>query len=68
VDPDGVGAQKGLKVGDVILEAGGKPVSKPSDVADVIADAKKEGHKAILLRVKSGDDTHFVALVVNPAS
>ncbi len=68
VDPDGAGAQKGLKVGDVILEAGGKPVAKPSDVADVIADAKKEGHKAVLLRVKSGDDTHFVALVVNPAS
>ncbi len=68
VDPDGIGAQKGLKVGDVILEAGGKPVSKPSDVAGVIADAKKEGHKAILLRVKSGDDTHFVALTVNPAS
>jgi serine protease Do len=68
VDPDGIGAQKGLKVGDVILEAGGKTVSKPSDVAGVIADAKKEGHKAILLRVKSGDDTHFVALTVNPAS
>jgi serine protease Do len=68
VDPDGIGAQKGLKVGDVILEAGGKPVSKPSDVAGVISDAKKEGHKAVLLRVKSGDDTHFVALTVNPAS
>jgi serine protease Do len=68
VDPDGAGAQKGLKVGDVILEAGGKPVSTPSDVSDVIADAKKDGHKAVLLRVKSGDDTHFVALVVNPAS
>ena len=52
----------------MILEAGGKPVAKPSDVADVIADAKKEGHKAVLLRVKSGDETHFVALVVNPAS
>jgi serine protease Do len=68
VDPDGAAAQKGLKVGDVILEAGGKPVATPSDVSDVISDAKKEGHKAVLLRVKSGDDTHFVALVVNPAS
>lgn len=68
VDPDGAAAQKGLKVGDVILEAGGKTVSQPSDVADVLASAKKEGRKAVLLRVKSGDDTHFVALVVNPAS
>ena len=68
VDPDGAGAQKGLKVGDVILEAGGKAVSKPSDISDVLADAKKAGRKAVLLRVKSGDDTHFVALSVNPAS
>jgi serine protease Do len=68
VDPDGVGAQKGLKVGDVILEAGGKPVAKPSDVSDVLADAKKDGRKAVLLRVKSGDDTHFVALVIDSAS
>ena len=68
IDPDGAGAQKGLKVGDVILEAGGKPVAKPSDVANVLSDAKKDGRKAVLLRVKSGDDTHFVALVVNPAS
>ncbi len=68
IDPNGAAAQKGLKVGDVILEAGGKTVSKPSDVSNVIADAKKDGHKAVLLRVKSGDETHFVALVVNPAS
>jgi serine protease Do len=68
VDPDGAGAQKGLKVGDVILEAGGKAVAKPSDVSDVLAQAKKDGRKAVLLRVKSGDDTHFVALAINPAS
>ncbi len=68
VDPDGSAAQKGLKVGDVILEAGGKPVSQPSDISNVISDAKKDGHKAVLLRVKSGDETHFVALVINPAS
>ena len=68
VDPDGAAAQKGLKVGDVILEVGGKTVAQPSDVSDVIKDAKKEGRKAVLLRVKSGDDMHYVALSVNPAS
>jgi serine protease Do len=68
LDPDGAAAQKGLKVGDVILEAGGKTVGKPSEVANILADAKKDGRKAVLLRVKSGDETHFVALVVNPAS
>ena len=68
VDPDGTAAQKGLKVGDVILEAGGKPVATPVEVADVLGDAKKAGRKAILLRVKSGDDTHFVALELSKAS
>ncbi len=68
IDPDGAAAQKGLKVGDVILEVGGKTVAQPSEVSDVIKDAKKEGRKAVLLRVKSGDDMHYVALSVNPAS
>lgn len=68
IDPDGVAAQKGLQVGDVILEAGGHPVSKPSDISAALAEAKKENRKAVLLRVKSGEDTRFVAIAVNPAS
>jgi len=67
LDPDGIAAQKGLKVGDVIVEAGGKTVGKPSDVSAVIADAKKDGHKAVLLRVKNQDGTRFVAIATNPA-
>ncbi|VTZ22349.1 putative periplasmic serine endoprotease DegP-like [Methylocella tundrae] len=68
INPDGVAAQKGLRVGDVILEAGGHAVSKPSDISSVIADAKKDGRKAVLLRVKSGEGTRFVAIATNPAS
>jgi serine protease Do len=68
IDPDGAAAQKGMQVGDVILEAGGRPVSKPADIAAALADAKKENRKAVLLRVKSSDGTHFVAIAVNPAS
>jgi serine protease Do len=68
IDPDGAAAQKGLKVGDVILQAGGKSVTSPSQVADVLSDAKKAGRKAILLRIKSGDETHFVALELGKAS
>ncbi|MBV9634948.1 MAG: serine peptidase, partial [Methylobacteriaceae bacterium] len=61
-------AQRGLKSGDVILEAAGKPVSRPSDVTAAIDAAKKEGHKAILLRVKSEDGTRYVALATQKAS
>ena len=62
IDPDGAGAQKGLRTGDVILEAAGKPVSTPAQVVAAIKDARAEGQKAVLLRVKSGDATRFVAL------
>ncbi len=67
VDPDGVAAQKGLKVGDVILEAGGHAVSKPSEIATVISEAKKDGHKAVLLRIKSPEGMRFVAIATTPA-
>ena len=62
VDADSGAAQKGLKVGDVILEAGGQKVAKPSDITAVIAAAKKDGRKAVLLRVKNEQGTRFVAL------
>ena len=67
LDPDGVAAQKGLREGDVILDAGGKAVTRPADVSAALSDAKKDGRKAVLLRVKTGDSTHFLALATNPA-
>ena len=66
VDQDGMAAQKGLKVGDVILDAGGQKVMKPSDITSVIQTAKKDGRKAILLRVKNDQGTRFVALGTGP--
>ena len=62
VDPDGAAGQRGLRAGDVILEAAGKAVSRPSDISAALAEAKKDGRRAVLLRVKSGDSTRFVAL------
>ncbi|GAC1332690.1 MAG: Do family serine endopeptidase [Beijerinckiaceae bacterium] len=67
VDPDGVAAQKGLRSGDIILEAAGHPVSRPSEISSALDTAKKEGRKAVLLRIKTGDQTRFVALAANPA-
>jgi serine protease Do len=68
VEPDGVAAQKGLRSGDIILEAAGRPVSRPAEISSALDAAKKDGRKAVLLRVKSGDQTRFVALATNPAS
>ena len=62
VDPDGAAADKGLKEGDVILEVAGKPVNRPSEVAEAINAAKSDGKKSVLLRVKSGDGERYLTL------
>ncbi len=68
VDPDGIAAQKGLRMGDVIVEASGRAVSNPSDISAALTDARKEGRKSVLLRVRTGEATRFVAIAPNPAS
>ena len=62
VDPDSPAADGGLKPGDVILEVRGKPVSRPSEVADAIDAAKSDGKKSVLFRVKSDEGERFLAL------
>jgi serine protease Do len=62
VDPNGPAAERGFKTGDVILEVGGKAVSTPADVRKALADARKDGKRTVLMRVKSGDGSRFVAL------
>jgi serine protease Do len=62
VDPDSAAAEKGLKEGDLILEVAGKSVTRPSEVAQAIDAAKSDGKKSVLMRVKSGDGEHFLAL------
>jgi len=64
VDSNGVAADHGFSTGDVILEIAGKSVSTPADVRDVIANARTQGKRSVLVRVKKGDNTRFVALPV----
>ena len=59
---NGIAADHGLSTGDVILEMGGKSVSTPADVRAVVANARTEGKRSVLIRVKKGDNTRFVAL------
>jgi serine protease Do len=62
VAPDGVGAAHGLRTGDVILEVAGRAVSSPADVRKALADARGESKRTVLMRVKSGESTKFVAV------
>lgn len=67
VDPDGPAAERGFKTGDVIVEVAGKAVSSPADVRKALRAAQSEGKRTVLMRVKSGDSTRFVALPVGRA-
>jgi serine protease Do len=64
VDSSGVAAEHGFSTGDVILEVSGKSVETPGDVRNAIGVARKDGRKNVLMRVKSGDNTRFVALPI----
>jgi serine protease Do len=67
VDPNGIAAENGFKTGDVILDVAGKVVANPADVRKALADAKGQGKRNVLMRVKSGDATKFVALPLGNA-
>jgi serine protease Do len=64
VDPNGPAADRGIQAGDVILNVGGASVSTPADVQKQLAQVQKSGRHEVLMRVKSGDGTHYVALPV----
>jgi serine protease Do len=61
VDSNGDAGQK-VRVGDLILEIGGTKVRTPEDLANGVRDANKMQRRAVLLRVRSGNETRFVAI------
>jgi serine protease Do len=62
VSKDSPAAEKGLKAGDVIMEAAQEEIKNASQVAEKIAEAKKTGRKSILLLVERQGDLRFIAL------
>jgi len=64
VDSQGPAGERGLRTGDVILEIGGRNVSRTDDINQAIAKARSEGKSVILLRVKSQGGTRYVTLPV----
>jgi serine protease Do len=55
-------ADKGVRPGDVIMEAAQQEVKRPQDVTSRIDAEKKAGRKSILLLVERQGDLRFVAL------
>jgi serine protease Do len=66
VDPNGSAGDR-VKNGDVILDVNGKQVSSPADVRKAVSDAHAGGKRTVLMRVKSGQATRFVAVPIDNA-
>jgi serine protease Do len=64
IDPDGPAAEHGLQSGDVILDVAGKSVASASDLREALSDAKSDGKHDVLMRVKTAENTHFVAMPI----
>ncbi|HKN08477.1 MAG TPA: Do family serine endopeptidase [Pseudomonadota bacterium] len=64
VNPDGLASEHGFKTGDVILDVGGKKVASATDVRNALVEAKKDGKRSVLMRLKSEEATRFVAIPI----
>ncbi len=62
VDPKSAAAERGFKEGDVLLEVAGKNVASPGDVREAIASARNDNKNSVLIRVRSGGSSRFVAV------
>lgn len=64
VEPGAEAGTKGLRAGDLLTEAGQQPLSSVEDLQKRIEEAKDAGRKSLLLLVRRGTDSRFVALAV----
>jgi serine protease Do len=62
VDPKSAAAERGFKEGDVILEVAGKTVTSANDVREAINAARSDNKNSVLMRVKTGGQSRFVAV------
>ncbi len=62
VDPLSDAGEKGFLPGDVITEAGQKPVATVEDLQAAVTEAEEAGRKSLLMLMRRGGDPRFVAL------
>lgn len=62
VAPNSVAARKGIRPGDVIVEAAQTPVSTPEEVAEKVQEVKKSSGKSLLILLNRDDSLAYEAL------
>ncbi len=62
VDADGAASEKGIRVGDLIVEVAQEEVKSPGEVLRKVTKVKKSKRKSILLLLERGGDLRFIAV------
>lgn len=65
VPEDSEAFAKGMRAGDLIVEAGQQAVATLDDLDDRITEAREAGRKSVLLLIRRGGEPRFVALPVD---
>ena len=64
VDPGSAAEEKGLRVGDTILQLNGNDVRDVADFKRELDTATRNGQKKVLMLVRTGDRQRFLAMAV----
>jgi serine protease Do len=67
VEPDSKAAEAGLHEGDVIIEVDRKKVASASDVVESIKEARAQGKKRALIKMRAGTEQRFLTLPLQEA-
>lgn len=65
IDETSAAFDKGLRQGDLIVEAGQQPVAGIDDLQAQVKASKDAGRKSLLILVRRGGEPRFVALPIN---
>ncbi|EFL88978.1 Do family serine endopeptidase [Ahrensia sp. R2A130] len=65
VEQNGAAAEKGLRVGDLIVSVNGKETRSVTDVGQAVAQAMEDDRKAVLFQLRNNERNRFIALPVN---
>lgn len=64
IDPNGLAAQRGMRPGDIIFEVAGRPVNSIADIRDALRQARADGRRSTVARVRNGQEMRIVALPI----
>ena len=62
LDPQSLAAQRGVRKGDVIVEANQVPLSSPRQFSEILNLLKKGSKKTVLLMIDRKGDRRFVGI------